>query len=280
MHKRKRIARDVERRIIWRPFTIRKSSTKPIHIIKAQDEKLFDSKGKEYLDLISSWWVSIHGHRDANIIAAIKKQLNKFDQILFTDFSHTPASNLAQRITEIMPNSLCRVFFSDNGSTAVEVSLKIAWQYWHNLGKKRKYFLTFKGDYHGDTFGSMSVGFSSGFFDPFKDLLFQVKEITFPYTWDGDSSVHRKETESLRQLENILSNFGSDIAAFICEPIVQGSSGMRVCRTSFMKKVVQKLKKKNIPVIFDEVMTGFGRTGSMFAYQKIGINPDIICIWI
>ena len=111
MHKRKRIARDVERRIIWRPFTIRKSSTKPIHIIKAQDEKLFDSKGKEYLDLISSWWVSIHGHRDANIIAAIKKQLNKFDQILFTDFSHTPASNLAQRITEIMPNSLCRVFF-------------------------------------------------------------------------------------------------------------------------------------------------------------------------
>ena len=278
MKKRKNNLKSVDKKAIWRPFTIYDSSIRPIHIERAKNEILFDNKGKEYLDLISSWWVNIHGHVNLSITKAIKKQLDQFDQILFTDFSHKPASDLAKKIIQVMPRDLSRIFFSDNGSTAVEVSLKIAWQYWVNLGKKRKYFLTFTGGYHGDTFGSMSVSHSSGFFDSFKDLLFQVKEVPFPHTWDGDSLVNKKEKESFKRLEHILSNNSSNIAAFICEPIVQGSSGMRVCRPSFMKKIVQRLKKENIPVIFDEVMTGFGRTGQMFAYQKIGISPDIICL--
>ena len=262
---------------LWHPNTQMSEWTKFPKIDRGEGMWLIDENGNRLLDGVASMWCNVWGHSKKELVNAIIKQTKKLQHAPLFNLTNEPSELLAKKLIKLSPN-MTQVFFSDNGSTAVEVSLKIAWQYWHNLGKKRKYFLTFKGDYHGDTFGSMSVGFSSGFFDPFKDLLFQVKEITFPYTWDGDSSVHRKETESLRQLENILSNFGSDIAAFICEPIVQGSSGMRVCRTSFMKKVVQKLKKKNIPVIFDEVMTGFGRTGSMFAYQKIGINPDIICL--
>ena len=265
-------------KFIWHPFTQEKSSDTPILVKKAKDEKIIDIDGNEYIDLISSWWVNTHGHCRDEIIKEISDQAKSIEQVLFAGFTHEPAVNLAEKLVGLLPDKLNKVFFSDNGSTSVEIAMKVAIQYWYNKGKKKNKFMAFDGGYHGDTLGAMSVGFSSGFYEPFKEIVNKNFFFNFPENWFGNNQVELSEAESIRQVENIISKEKDNIAAVIIEPLIQGAKGMRICRKDFLNKLIKILKDSGIIVIFDEVMTGFGRTGKMFATDHLTMKPDIICL--
>ena len=270
---------DIDRRHIWHPFTQEKIENLPTLIVRGQGSYLYDDHGKGYLDLISSWWVNLHGHSHPSISQAIFKQAQTLDHVLFAGFTHEPAAQLVSSLCQRLPSDLAKFFFSDNGSTAVEVAMKMAYQFWHNTGHtRRKLFLSFEGGYHGDTLGAMSVGKTSGFYVPFQDLLIDVLAIPYPHTWDGDDQVFEKETNALHVLEDILEKHGEQVAAIIVEPLVQGASGMRMIRAPFLKKCLEKVRSYGIFVIFDEVMTGFGRTGTLFALEQVGFIPDMLCL--
>lgn len=269
----------LDRRHVWHPFTQAKTAPDSVLIRSGKGAVVYGADGKEYLDLISSWWVNLHGHAHPYIADAIAEQAHKLEQVIFAGLTHEPAVRLAQRLTSLLPDDLNRVFYSDDGSTAVEVALKIALQYWRNLGRpERRRYLAFEGGYHGDTVGAMSVGVSSGFYAPFEDLLFEVDVLPFPETWEGDAAVAEKEDRCLSALEAYLDRRGDETAAAIIEPLVQGVGGMRMCRAEFLQALVQKLRAAGVLVIFDEVMTGFGRTGDLFACLKAGVTPDLICL--
>ena len=274
---KKKIKSD-DKKYIWHPFTKLSNDYDPLVISSARDDKLFDIDGKEYFDLISSWWVNIHGHGKKEIIQAIDKQLQKFEHVLFADFTHKPAVDLAKELVSILPKNLSKVFYSDNGSTAVEIAMKIAIQYWSNIGEKKNKFVSLTGGYHGDTFGAMSVGFSSGFYKPFEDVIQKQFFIPFTEYWSGKNDIERDEKIALEETEKIIDTNGKRIAAVIIEPIIQGASGMRICRAEFLDKLLKKFKDSGIMIIFDEVMTGFGRTGKMFAADYLKTKPDIICL--
>jgi len=268
-----------DKKIIWHPFTQEKTAGLPIVIKKAKGSYLYDENGKSYLDLISSWWVNLHGHAHPEIAKAIYDQASTLEHVVFAGFTHEPAVHLCEGLKELIPLNLSRFFFSDNGSTSIEVSLKMAYQYWWNHGERdRTLFLSFDGGYHGDTFGAMSVGARSGFHNPFSKLFFDTLTIPFPATWDNDNNVKNKEAESLEALSKHLKNNPGRIAAIILEPLIQGASGMRICNREFLKKVIELVRFYGILVIFDEVMTGFGRTGTYFALEQIDLVPDFLCI--
>ncbi|MGI4775799.1 MAG: adenosylmethionine--8-amino-7-oxononanoate transaminase [Janthinobacterium lividum] len=267
-----------DQRFIWHPFTQGMTEKLPIHITRGQGAYLYDMKGEKYLDLISSWWVNLHGHANPYIAKAIYDQALKLEHVIFAGFTHQPAVTLCEKLSQILPSPLSRFFFSDNGSTAVEVAIKIAYQFWLNNNIERNIFLSFEGGYHGDTFGAMSVGKDSNFHNHFRKLFFEVFTIPFPFIFDGDEEIKYKEQQSLAKLAFYLEKHGKSIAAFILEPLVQGASGMRMCRPSFIEQVVNLLRNHKILIIFDEIMTGFGRTGSLFAFEQINCIPDIICI--
>ena len=268
-----------DRELIWHPFTQEKTATLPIAIRRGEGSYVFDEHGTRYLDLISSWWVNLHGHAHPDIARAIYDQARTLEHILFAGFTHEPAVRLCEGLKALLPETLSRFFFSDNGSTCVEVALKMATQYWHNREQKpRPLFLSFEGGYHGDTFGAMSVGAESGYHDPFKPLFFKVLSVPFPATWEGDEEVDEKESRALLSLDQHLVDYGPQIAAIILEPLVQGASGMRMCRPEFVQAVVLRVREAGILVIFDEVMTGFGRTGTSFALDQIGLTPDFLCV--
>lgn len=269
----------LDRRHVWHPFTQAKTAPDSVLIRSGKGAVVYGADGKEYLDLVSSWWVNLHGHAHPYIADAIAEQAHKLEQVIFAGLTHEPAVRLAQRLTSLLPDDLNRVFYSDDGSTAVEVALKLALQYWRNLGRpERRRYLAFEGGYHGDTVGAMSVGVSSGFYAPFEDLLFEVDVLPFPETWEGDAAVAEKEDRCLSALEAYLDRRGDETAAVIIEPLVQGVGGMRMCRAEFLQALVQKLRAAGVLVIFDEVMTGFGRTGDLFACLKAGVTPDLICL--
>lgn len=268
-----------DKNIIWHPFTQEKTAREVIAITSAKGSYIYDENHKSYLDLISSWWVNLHGHAHPDIAKSIYEQALQLEHIIFAGFTHTPAVELCENIKEILPSELKRCFFSDNGSTAVEVALKMAYQYWHNQGHKQKtLFLSFDGGYHGDTFGAMAVGHKSGFHNVFADFCFKVLTIPYPATWDGDLTVELNEEQAIAVLDAHLQHHGDKIAAMIIEPLVQGASGMRMCRAEFIKKVVARVRKAGILVIFDEIMTGFGRTGNYFALSQLGLSPDMLCL--
>ena len=268
-----------DKKIIWHPFTQEKHAAPVISVKKAQGCYLYDEQNTAYLDLISSWWVNIHGHCHPEIAQSIYEQAITLEHVLFAGFTHEPAITLCEELQSLLPKTLSKFFFSDNGSTAVEVALKMAYQYWHNLGKHNKTkFLSFAGGYHGDTFGAMAVGASSGFHQQFQDLFFEVMSIPYPDTWENDTLVARKEQQALQVLAEYLTNQHANIAALILEPLVQGASGMRMCRPEFLNAVINLVKEHQILVIFDEVMTGFGRTGTNFALEQLAIPPDFLCI--
>ena len=269
----------LDRRHVWHPFTQAKTAPDSVLIRSGKGVVVYGADGKEYLDLVSSWWVNLHGHAHPYIADAIAEQARKLEQVIFAGLTHEPAVRLAQRLTSLLPGDLNRVFYSDNGSTAVEVALKLALQYWRNLGRpERRRYLAFEGGYHGDTVGAMSVGVSSGFFAPFEDLLFEVDVLPFPETWEGDAAVAEKEARCLSALDAYLDRRGDETAAVIIEPLVQGAGGMRMCRAEFLQALTQKLRAAGVLVIFDEVMTGFGRTGDLFACLSAGVTPDLICL--
>lgn len=269
----------LDRRHVWHPFTQAQTAPEPLAVTHGKGVSLFTEDGREILDLISSWWVNLHGHAHPAIAGAIAEQAHKLEQVIFADFTHSPAARLAGRLAEVLPGGLDRVFYSDNGSTAVEVALKLAWQYWRNKGEgRRRRFLAFEGSYHGDTFGAMAAGVGSGFYEPFHELLFAVDRMPYPATWDGDPEVEAKEAAALDWLDRWLAANGAELVAVIIEPLVQGASGMRFCRPEFLRAMAARVRAAGALVIFDEVMTGFGRTGALFASQKAGVAPDLICL--
>jgi len=230
--------------------------------------------GRRVLDAISSWWVTLHGHGEPTIAAAIARQARKLEQVIFADFSHDPAVTLAQRLCRAWPG-LDRLFFSDNGSTAVEVCLKMALQYWHNRGEPRQQLVAFDGAYHGDTFGAMALGARSLFTVPFDPLLFAVARCPCPSTWWWDDTVEDREQSALRHLDQLLE---TPTAAVIIEPLVQGAGGMTMVRPGFLQQVARRVQGAGSLLVADEVMTGFGRTGALFASQRAGIEPDLVAL--
>ncbi len=267
-----------DRKFLWHPFTQHNHSEDPIVIDSARGEKLYDIDGKEYIDLISSWWINTHGHCRKEIIKSVFDQSKKLEQVLFAGFTHKPAVDLAEKIVNFLPKELSRVFYSDNGSTSVEIAMKVAIQYWFNRGKKKNKFVALKGGYHGDTFGAMSVGKTSGFYEPFEDMLNETFFIPFPEDWRGNNRLQQNEIKALNYASKIIKDNKNQIAAVIIEPLIQGASGMKICRKEFLSKIVTMFKESGIIIIFDEVMTGFGRTGKMFATDHLSVSPDIICL--
>lgn len=270
---------DIDKRHVWHPFTQHQTERDPVVVASAKGASLFDEQGNEILDLISSWWTCIHGHAHPALVKALTQQAQALEHVMFAGFTHPPAANLAKALAGVLPGDLNRVFFSDNGSTSVEVALKLAYQYHRNKGDEaRTEFIALEGGYHGDTLGAMSLGRGSDFFTLFQDLMCTVHPMPYPHTWEGDESVEEREASAIQLLADLIDTRGSNTAAIILEPLMQGASGCRIARPVFIEAISNMAREAGILVIYDEVATGFGRTGTMFACEKVGFTPDIICL--
>ncbi len=252
---------------IWHPFTPQFNMQPPIALVSGEGTLLFDDDGNAYIDAISSWWVNLHGHSNKYISSKIADQLKKLEHAIFSGFTHEPAVELAERLLGHLP-VMNKLFYSDDGSTSVEVALKMAFQFWHNSEQIKPKIIAFENAYHGDTFGAMSVGARNVFNLAFDKMLFDVIHIPVP--------INGKEEKSFQAMDVALLD--SSVAAFIFEPLVQGAGGMIMYEAAALDQLLEKCKSKNILCIADEVMTGFGRTGKMFATDSCKIKPDIICL--
>jgi adenosylmethionine-8-amino-7-oxononanoate aminotransferase len=264
---------------VWHPFTQMKTMPDPLHVRSGKGVMLELEDGRKLMDCISSWWVTLHGHAQPEIAGAIHQQALRLEQVIYAGLTHEPAELLARRLIDLLPEGLTRVFYSDDGSTSVEVALKMAFQYWKNqnyTGRTR--FLSFEGAYHGDTLGAMSVAHRSVFTDSFKELMFDVDFLPYPETFIDDPDIDEKECVALAALDGLLEKRGKTYAALIVEPLVQGAGGMRMCRPEFLVSLRDRLKHFDILMIYDEVMVGFGRTGDFFACSKAATVPDILCL--
>ena len=258
---------------LWHPFTQVATAHPPLRVVRGAGALLELDDGRRLIDGISSWWVTLHGHAEPAIADAVAQQARSLEQVGFSDFRHPAAEQLAERLAAC--SGLERLFFSDNGSTAVEVALKIAWQWWRNRGEPRQQLIAFEGAYHGDTFGAMAVGERSLFSAPFEPLLFAVARAPWPATWWDDDGVEARETAALERLENLLQ---TPTAAVILEPLLQGAGGMALVREGFLRRVEALVRASGALLIADEVMTGFGRSGHLFACQRAGIRPDLMAL--
>ena len=268
-----------DKNLIWHPYTQHLVEPQPLVIERAKDAILYTTDGKEVLDLISSWWTTTHGHSHKKLNQVLIDQAEKLEHVMFAGSSHRPAIQLATKLVKTLPKNLDKVFFSDNGSTAVEVAIKIALQYWKNkgyIGKNK--LVALDGGYHGDTVGAMSVSKGSGFFNTYNDYLFSVEIIPFPETWFEDHEREEKEEASLCLFKKLIKERKQELCAIIIEPLLQGASGMRICSIDYLQKIHSLAKENEILLIFDEVAVGFGRLGDMFASTKSGCEPDIICL--
>ena len=276
-----------DQKVIWHPYTQHKNMLPPIAITKGEGALLFDENNNSYIDAISSWWVNIHGHAHTYIAEKIYEQAKKLEHVIFTGFTHEPAVQLAERLLKILPGNFSKIFYSDNGSTAVEVALKMAIQFWSQRsevgGRKsdaisstsdsglrtpdsRHKILAFRNSYHGDTFGAMSVSERGVFTLPFRDYLFEVIFIDTP------------TPENFENIKSIISTHANEIACFIYEPLLQAAGGMLIHDAILLDELLSEIKSKNIICIADEVMTGFYRTGKFFASEYLKNKPDIICL--
>ena len=253
---------DRDRAVLWHPYTQMLTAPVPLPIMRAEGVWLYTEDGRRILDGISSWWVNIHGHSHPKLNAALAAQAGELEHVVFAGCTHRPAVELAERLVEILPKGLSRVFYSDNGSTAVEVALKLALQYWRNLGQpNRRTFITLHNAYHGDTVGAMSASEDSVFTRAFSTMMFPVERV-----------------HGLDDMETRLRDAGDSIAAVLIEPMLQAAGGMIVWPAEFVAGVRRLCDEYKTLLIADEVLTGFGRTGKMFACQHAGITPDIICL--
>lgn len=256
---------------IWHPFTQHGLEEPIIEIKSAKDEFLYTEDGKTIIDGISSWWVNTHGHSNHAITKAICEQAKKLQQVIFAGFTHNPAEEVAAKIKQFLPPELEYTFFSDSGSTSVEVAFKMAVGYFHNKGFENKTkIVAFEKAYHGDTFGGMSSGGKSVFNKPYNNMLFDV--IHLPYPEKGS------ENSTIETFKKVLAEQSDKIAAIIIEPLILGSGGMLIYEPFVIDELYKLAKKHNVFFILDEVMTGFGRTGTMFAFEQTNIVPDIICL--
>ncbi|MDD5440076.1 MAG: adenosylmethionine--8-amino-7-oxononanoate transaminase [Candidatus Omnitrophica bacterium] len=267
----------------WHPYTQMKDceDDPPILLDKARGIRLYDIDGNFYYDTIASWWCNVHGHNHPRITKAIHEQLNRLDHVMFAGFTHTPAIRLAEKLISYAPPGLARVFFSDNGSTAVETALKLSFQYWQNIGKRKKTkFVALDHGYHGDTIGAMSVSGVSLFNKIFSPLLFGSFKVVSPYCYRcpmGEKPATCR-TRCIEPLEKLFRDRSGEIAAFILEPMVMAAGGMIVYPAEYLKKAGELARRYNVHLILDEVATAFGRTGTMFASEHAGARPDIVCL--
>lgn len=257
-----------DKKFVWHPFTQMQTAPVPLVIVKTEGSVLYAEDGKEYLDCNSSWWVNIHGHGKEELKEALINQFDAIDHVIFAGVTHPKAVELSEKVISILPKNFSKVFFSDDGSTAVEVALKMSFQYWFNQNQPKKKILALEGSYHGDTFGAMSISQRGYFNEPFEHLFFSVDYLPFPTT-DKESSI-------LNQAKNLFDT--NEFAAIILEPLVQGSAGMCMYSADFLQKITVLAKSFGVLVIFDEVMTGWGRTGKLFAMNHISEIPDIVCL--
>jgi adenosylmethionine---8-amino-7-oxononanoate aminotransferase len=259
---------ELDKKAVWHPYTPLVSEHCPISIKRAKDVYLYTEDGRAILDAISSWWVNIHGHANEYIAKAIGKQAHELEHVIFAGFTHQPAVTFAERLLKILPSNQSKVFYSDNGSTAVEVGVKMALQYWFNKRVTKKRIIALEGAYHGDTFGAMSIGERGPFNAAFQSHLFEVDFIPFPTS---------------ENFEKVLDRFSAlcttgEVAAFIFEPLLQGAAGMRMYKSEWLDGLLDVAKQNEVVTIADEVLTGFGRTGQLFASNYLKNKPDIFCL--
>ncbi len=271
---------DRDRVVLWHPYTQMMTAPPPLAIARAQGVYLYTEDGRKILDGISSWWVNIHGHSHPKLNEALAAQARELEHVVFAGFTHRPAVELAERLLELLPRGMARVFYSDNGSTAVEVALKLAFQYWRNLGQDRRIFIALDRAYHGDTVGAMSVSAKSLFTEPFEPLLFSVTRAHAPYCFRCPVGLKRStcNIDCLGSLESHLQKHGGNVAAVLVEPMLQAAGGMIVWPAEFLAGVRRLCDRYGTLLIADEVLTGFGRTGRMFACEHADVSPDIICL--
>ena len=253
---------------IWHPYTQHKTAALPIAIKKGEGALLWDENNKEYIDAIASWWVNPFGHSNKFIADAIYKQLTTLEHVLFGGFTHEPAIILAERLTEILPKNQQKIFFSDNGSTAVEVAIKVALQYFFNKGEKKTTIIAFENAFHGDTFAAMAASGISFYTQAFQGMFIDVVRIPVP--------IKGQEQESFDALAEAIKN--NDCAGFIFEPLVQGAAGMVMYEPESLDELIQICKENKVLTIADEVMTGFGKTGKTFASDYLTEQPDMMCL--
>ncbi len=253
---------------IWHPYTQHKTAALPIAIKKGEGALLWDENNKEYIDAIASWWVNPYGHSNKFIADAIYKQLTTLEHVLFGGFTHEPAIILAEKLMEILPKNQQKIFFSDNGSTAVEVAIKVALQYFFNKVEKKTTIIAFGNAFHGDTFAAMAASGISFYTQAFQGMFIDVVRIPVP--------IKGQEQESFDALENVIQNH--NCAGFIFEPLVQGAAGMVMYEPESLDKLIQICRENKVLTIADEVMTGFGKTGKTFACDYISQKPDIMCL--
>jgi len=255
--------RDLE--VNWHPYTQMKSANRIIPIVRGEGAYIYDDQGNRYIDAVSSWWVTLHGHAHPYIAEKVSAQLSRLEQVIFAGFTHPPAIELSERLLNILPENQHKVFYSDNGSTAVEVALKMAIQYHYNKGGKRKKIVAFKNSYHGDTFGAMSVSARGVWTFPFNDLLFEVVFIEVP------------SKENLEVLKHQIKEIADEVVCFIYEPLIQGAAGMLMHNAEDLNALLTCCRENGILMIQDEVFVGFGRTGKLFAANHLTEIPDMMC---
>ncbi|MEO8960447.1 MAG: adenosylmethionine--8-amino-7-oxononanoate transaminase [Ginsengibacter sp.] len=256
-----------DKKYIWHPYTHQKSMMPAIPIVRGEKTVLIDENGKEYIDAVSSWWVNIHGHGNKFIAKRIYEQAKKLQQVIFTAFTHEPAVLLAEKLLDVLPGNFSKIFYTDDGSTATEVAIKLALQYWKNAGNSnRKKILAFHNSYHGDTFGAMSISERGIYTSAYNDKLFDVIFIDTP------------TSKNIPQLKTEIETYKDEIACFIYEPLLQGAGGMLIHQPADLNQLLAYLKKEKIICIADEVLTGFYRTGKFFAGDYMEEKADIICL--
>jgi adenosylmethionine-8-amino-7-oxononanoate aminotransferase len=258
---------DLDERFVWHPYTQHGLFPRAAPIVRGEGAYLIDPDGNRLLDAVSSWWVNLHGHAHPRIAEAVAEQARTLEQVIFAGFTHEPAARLAAELVDILPAGLERVFYSDDGSTAVEVAIKIALQSWRNRGERRSLIAALDNAYHGDTFGAMAASAPSVFTAAFGDHLFEVARLPDPV--DGDT---------LGALDRLIEARGGELAGVIVEPLLLAAGGMRMYGEDVLRGIRERTRAAGIPLIADEVATGFGRTGPLFACDRAGVAPDLVCL--
>jgi len=265
--------RDLE--VIWHPCTQMKDhETLPLIPIKSgKGVYLYDFEGNSYIDAVSSWWVNLFGHANETINTKIKKQLDTLEHVLLAGFTHEPAVELAHKLVSITPEALAKVFYVDNGSSAVEAALKMSYHYHLNLGKRKPLFLSLTNSYHGETIGALSVGDVALYKETYEPLLIANMQVPVPKDQSESAA-----NEALEILEKVLLENSEEIAALILEPLIQGAGGMHMYHPAYLTGARRLTKQYDVHLIADEIMTGFGRTGKMFACEHADISPDFMTL--
>ncbi|MDM1072025.1 adenosylmethionine--8-amino-7-oxononanoate transaminase [Empedobacter brevis] len=249
----------------WHPYTQMKKADDIVPIVRGEGAYIFDENNKKYIDAVSSWWVTLHGHAHPYIAKKVYEQLNTLEQVIFAGFTHRSAVELSERLLALLPFNQQKVFYSDNGSTAIEVGLKMCMQFHYNNQENRQKILAFKNAYHGDTFGAMSVSGRGIWTQPFNERLFEVIFIETP------------TEENIESIKKQIAELADEVACFIYEPLVQGAAGMLMYEAAYLDELMNFCRKKRILLIQDEVFVGFGRTGKIFAANHLSEVPDVMC---